>query len=127
MAIKTLLAWALLIVLWAPAAGAQTVLTTLAGRGAQGGCPSFDIPPGGSTFFVDPVNAPIGVAVDPTGRLFVSMASNCIFRLDADGILRIGFPDSAPFRIGTGTSGFTGGAPSFDASQALISNPQHLA
>src|SRR5512142_312614 len=124
---KAFFAWALLVLLWAPAAGAQTVLTTLAGRGGTGGCPAFDIPPGGSAFFVDPVTTPIGVAVDATGKLFVSMGSNCIFRLDADGILRVGFPDSEPFRIGTGAAGFSDNAPSFDASQALISNPQHLA
>ena len=120
---RRLFACVLLASIWAPAVRAQNVVTTLAGRGGDGGCPSFDIPPGGSTFFVDPVKTPVGVAVDPNGKLFVSMGSNCVFRLDADGLLRLGFPDSGPFRIGTGTPGLADG----DATLALVSNPQHIA
>lgn len=121
---RRLLAWTLFVSACAAgAAQGQTPLTTLAGRGGDGACPSFDIPPGGSTFFVDPVKGPIGVGVDRQGRLFVAMGSNCIFRLDADGLLRVGFPDSSPFRIGMGTPGFSDGGA---AGAALIRNPQHL-
>src|SRR5689334_14904946 len=120
---KRLLAGAVAVAAMAAVALTQNVVTDLAGRGGTGGCPTFAAPPGGSIFFVDPLTAPGGVAVDPNGKLFVSTSANCVFRLDADGLLRTGFFDSGPFRIGTGAAGFADG----DAREALLSNPMKLA
>src|SRR6516162_9167647 len=100
---KRLFAGALAVAAMAAVTFPQNVVTDLAGRGGTGGCPTFSVLPGGSTFFLDPLAAPGGVAVDPSGKLFVSTSSNCVWRLDADGLLRVGFPDSVPFRIGSGT------------------------
>ena len=124
---RRLFIWLLFVLTWAANANAQNVLTVLAGRGGSGGCPTFATLPGGSAFFFDPLGSPAGVAVDPNGKLFVS-STNCVFRLDADGILRLGFPDSTSFRVGTpGASGFSDASPTFDAGAALLNNPLNLA
>src|SRR5262245_26307692 len=104
---RRLLASVLALLAGAAAPFLQNVVTDLAGTGGTGGCPTFAAPPGGSSFFLDPLTGPGGVAVDPNGRLFVSSSANCVWRLDADGLLRTGFLDSAPFRIGTGAGGFS--------------------
>ena len=124
---KRVLAVALAVLAWAAVGFVQSAVTDLAGRGGTGGCPAFAGPPGGGVFFLDPLTGPGGVAVALNGKLFVSTSSNCVWRLDADGLLRTGFLDSAPFRIGTGSGGFSDNAPSFDAGGALLSNPQNLA
>src|SRR5579859_2741911 len=124
---KRLLAGVLALAAMAAVTFVQNVLTDLAGRGGTGGCPTFAALPGGSTFFLDPLSSPGGVAVDQNGKLYVSSSANCVWRLDADGLLRLGFLDSAPFRIGTGAAGFSDGGPSFDAAAALLSNPQQVA
>ncbi len=107
----------------------NTPLTTLAGTGIQssGGCflPAVAAPPFFFTFFVPGLGGPNGVAVDPSGRPFVSDTdNNCVYRLDADGLLRVqvGF-SNPPFRIGNGSHGFLDG----DAAAAELWAPQHLA
>src|ERR1043166_3323693 len=99
---KRLLAGAVAVAAMAAVALTQNVVTDLAGRGGTGGCPTFSAPPGGSIFFLDPLSFPGGVAVDPNGKLFVATSANCVWRLDADGLLRTGFLDSAPLRIRSG-------------------------
>ncbi len=117
------------LVLYVSALPAQnTPLTTLAGTGIQtsGGCflPAVTVPPFFFTFFVPGLGGPNGVAVDAAGRPFVSdTANNCVYRLDADGLIRVQVGLSNPFRIGNGAAGFLDG----DAAAAELSDPQHLA
>jgi len=85
----------LLLFASASALSAQnTPLTTLAGNGIQssGGCflPAIAVPPFFFTFFVGGLGGPNGVAVDASGRPFVSDSdNNCVYRLDADGLIRV--------------------------------------
>ena len=104
-------------------------LTTLAGNGSVStGCflpliPSF--PPFAALTI--PTMGPVdGVAVDSSGRLFVSdLNSNCVYRLDADGGIRvqIGF-SNPPFRAGDGNHGFVDNT---DAALGEFYGPQGLA
>lgn len=112
----------------------QTPLTTLAGNGFQmsGGCfsPAIAVPPFFHALSVIGLGGPAGLAVDATGRLFVSDTNNnCVYRLDADGLIRVdsALQISLPFRIGTGTGGFSEVPPASDAAAAEIWSPQHLA
>lgn len=113
---------------------AQSTLTTLAGNGSQssGGCfsPIITTPPFFFAFSVPGLGGPSGVAVDATGRLYVTDTNNhCVYRLDADGLIRgdtsVGI--SPLFKIGTGTGAFSDAPPTFDAAAAELNSPRALA
>lgn len=119
-----------LLVISASALDAQitpTPLTTLAGGSQSTGCffPAVAVPPFFFSFFIPGLGHPNGVAVDPSGRPFISDTdNNCVYRLDADGLIRdqVGF-SNPPFRIGNGAHGFADG----DAAAAALYVPQGLA
>jgi sugar lactone lactonase YvrE len=88
------------------------IITTIAGNGQPGS--SGD----GGAAVVAQLNNPFGVAVDPSGSVYISEATgHRIRKLTADGRITT--------IAGTGTRGFSGdGGP---ASQAQLANPRSLA